>query len=88
MKTTIYAILTNGHNGTDVKKYEIGKAILDEGRMSARTYDVLKRKMFKECGAAPKAHYWRIETAEGLRDSFGGYPANGYVSYVKFVEVH
>lgn len=81
MKTTIYAILQNGHTGLDVKKVELGKAILDENRMSARTYDSFKRKMFKECGQAPKAHSWRLETAEGLRDTFGGHPAFSYVRF-------
>ena len=75
MKTIIFAILSNGHTGADVKRVELGKAILDEGRMSARVYDSFKRKLEKECGSAPKAHSWRLETAEGLRDTFGGYPA-------------
>ena len=83
MKTTIYAVLSNGRTGEDVKKVDLGRAILDEGRMSARTYDSFKRKMFKECGAAPKAHSWRLETAEGLRDTFGGFPA---INFVRFEE--
>lgn len=83
MKTMIYAILRNGRTGNDVKKVELGEAILDDGRMSARTYDGFKRKMMRECGAAPKAHYWRLETAEGLRDSFGGYPAINFVAFVE-----
>lgn len=81
MKTTIYAILHDGHSGKDVKKVELGKAILDECRISASIYDGFKRKMFKKCGAAPKSHYWRLETAEGLRDSFGGYPAYASVKF-------
>lgn len=84
MKTTIYAILRDSRTGADVKKVELGRAILDDGRMSARTYDGFKRKLLKECGAAPKAHFWRLETAEGLRDTFGGYPA---ISFVRFEEV-
>lgn len=83
MKTTIFAILRNGRTGDDVKKVELGKAIIYDEKMSARTYDGLKRRMFKECGTAPKAHYWRLETAEGLRDSFGGYPAVGDVKFVE-----
>lgn len=82
MKTTVFAILHNGRNGNDVKNVKLGEAILEDGKMSARTYDGFKRKMFKECGAAPKAHYWRLETAEGLRDSFGGYPAIADVRFV------
>ena len=81
MRTTIYAILRDGRTGEDVKRVELGKAILDDGRMSARTYDAFKRQLDRDHGRAPKAHAWRLETAEGLRDTFGGYPALGRVRF-------
>lgn len=82
MKTTMYAILRDGREGKDVRKVEICKVILDENRISGDRYNRLKREMNKLVNPAPKAHYWRLETEEGLRDTFGGYPAD--VPYVRF----
>lgn len=80
MKTTIYAVLRNGHTGTDIKKVELGKAILDEGRMSFRTYTSFRRKL----SPAPKACYWQLESAEGLKAD----TSNEYAeSYIRFKEV-
>lgn len=84
MKTTIYAILKNGRTGADVQRVELCSVILDENRLSADRYNRLKRQMLKTVKPAPKAHSWRLETAEGLRDTFGGYPA---LSFVRFAEV-
>ena len=86
MKTTMFAVLHNGRTGEDVKKVEICNVILDEyRRMSGERYNKLKREMEKLIKPAPKAHYWRLETAEGLQDTFGGYPAE--VPYVRFEKV-
>lgn len=84
MKTTMYAILHNGSTNEDVKKIDLCNVILDEGRMSGERYNKLKRQMMNTVSNAPKAHYWRLETAEGLRDTFGGYPAE--TPFVKFEE--
>lgn len=85
MKTTIYAILRNGHTGEDVQRVKLCDVILDEGRISADRYNRLKRQMFNSVKPAPKSHYWRLETAEGLRDTFGGYPAA--YPFIRFSEV-
>lgn len=85
MKTTMYAILTNGRTGADVQRVELCGVILDEGRMSADRYNRLKRQMNQMVKPAAKAHYWRLETAEGLRDTFGGYPACSYVTFAEVI---
>ena len=83
MKTTMYAVLINGHTGEEVKRVELCNVILDEGRISAQRYNRLKDQMVKVkyLNGTPKAHYWSLRTAEGLRDTFGGYPAYTYVRF-------
>lgn len=81
MKTTIYAILRNGRTGADVQRVELCSVVLDENRMSADRYNRLKLQMNKAVKPAGKGYSWRLETAEGLRDTFGGYPAFTYVRF-------
>ena len=75
-KTTMFAILHDGHSGKDIQRVELCNVILDEGRMSPERYNRLKRQMRKTVNPEKKAQYWRLETAEGLRDTFGGYRAS------------
>lgn len=80
----IYAVLHNGRTGAESRKTELHTArIDDEGRISGSVYDQIKRKMFK-LGPAPKGSYWGLETEDGLRDTFGGYPCP--VPYVRFAK--
>ncbi len=81
MKTTINAILINGHTNEVTRRVELCNVILDENRMSADRYNLLKRQMWKTVGQASKGFYWALETTEGLRDTFGGYPAHGFVRF-------
>lgn len=83
MKTTMCAVLKNGRTGEDVQKVELCNVMLDDGMMSAERYNRLKRQMLRTVKAAPKSHYWALVTTEGLRDTFGGYPAFANVSFVK-----
>lgn len=64
-----------------VNEIPLGTVLLDDGRMSADRYDRLKRQLFNTAQPAPKAHFWRIETTDGLVDTFGGYPALGFVRF-------
>ena len=82
MKTTIFAILRNCQTGQDVQRVELCNVILDEGRMSCERYNRLKRQMFNTVKPEKKGYRWRLETAEGMRDTFGGYPA--YTPFVRF----
>lgn len=84
MKTTIIAVLCD--KGTELKSVEICTAILDENNaVSARKYDEIKRQLWKlEGKTTPKNFHWQIRTAEGLRDTFGGYPATGFLRSVHF----
>ena len=78
----IYAVLRNGRTGGESHKTELHTArIDDEGRISAAVYDQIKRKTFK-LGPAPKGSYWALETEDGRRDTFGGYPCP--ISFVRF----
>ena len=83
MKHEMYAILRNGRIGEDVQKVFLCNVILDEGRMSVERYNKLKRQMWKAVSTAKKGHCWRLETGDGLRDTFGGYPAFTYVRFAK-----
>lgn len=85
MKTEIYAVLHDGHTGADVQRVELCTVILDEDRMSAERYNRLKRQMLRTVKPAGKSQYWRLETAEGLCDTFGGYPATGNVLFKRGV---
>lgn len=56
---------------------------LDDGRMSADRYNRLHRQMVKTVPPPKKAHFLQLETADGLQDTFGGYPAFGNVLFEK-----
>ena len=78
-KQKIFA--TKISNGNEVARVEIGVAILDEGRVSARKYNELKRAANKAITNVGKGQYIRIVTADGRRDTFGGYPAETFVRF-------
>jgi hypothetical protein len=75
----IYTELIKGNEVLERK--EIGTAKLDEGRLSARKYNELKRALMKECTKKPKNCTWKMVTENGLKDTFGGYPANTFVRF-------
>lgn len=67
-------------NGVVIKRAEIGVAVFDEGRISARKYNELKRKQFAS-GYIKKGCYQSLVTESGKRDTFGGYPAINMVTF-------
>lgn len=79
--TTIYAVLMNGHTDTEIKRIRLCRVQLDDGRMSANRYNRLKRQMREVVENPPRAHYWTLLTEDGRRDTFGGYPAFGYITF-------
>lgn len=82
-KHQIVAKLYN-RNHQAVQEVPLCAVLLDDGRMSADRYDRLVRQLRKASQPAPKAHYWHLETADGLHDTFGGYPASDSRSFVRF----
>lgn len=81
--TKIIAKLYNHRSGQVVRTEVLHTARMEDGYISAAVYDRIKRKLFK-FGASPKAHSWTIQTEDGREDTFGGYPASGYLNRVKF----
>ena len=80
-KQKMYAV-TYGRDGMEIRREQIGVSILDdEGRVSARVYNGLKRKALKL--QTKKGQTMNIVTEDGRRDSFGGYPAD--VPYIRFI---
>lgn len=79
MRTTVLA--ERIRNGKVIEIKEIGNAILDEGRISARKYNELKKKALIGIAPRRKGEYVRIVTENGLKDTFGGYPADTYVKF-------
>ena len=79
----IIAKLYNHRNGQVVRTEVLHTARMEDGCISAAVYDRIKRKLFK-FGREPKAHTWTIQTEDGRKDAFGGYPASGYLNRVKF----
>lgn len=73
----MYAIFyKNGSKETRTE--EIGTARLDEGRISERKYNELKRAAMK---LAKSGERISITTEDGRKDTFGGYPAFTYVRF-------
>ena len=70
MKTTIYAILIDGHTNNVKQRVELCNVILAENRMSAERYCRLKRQMWNTVKPAPKGCYWTFETSEGMRVAY------------------
>ena len=66
-----------------VKTETLHAARMEDGYISATVYDSIKRKMFK-LGGERKGVSWRLETEDGRKDTFGGYPASGCLNRVKF----
>ena len=81
--TKIIAKLYNHRNGQCVRTEVLHTARMEDGYISSAVYDRIKRKLFK-FGREPKAHSWTIQTEDGRKDTFGGYPASGYLNCVKF----
>lgn len=68
-------------NGKEVARKEIGAArIYDDNTISARKYNELKRSLFKAYNIKNGVTVVMV-TEDGLRDSFGGFPATGYVKF-------
>ena len=79
MTRKIYAVKIV--NGKKIDRKEIGTARFYAGNtISARKYNELKLKLFNAYKLR-SGETVALVTADGLRDSFGGYPA---VNYVKF----
>lgn len=88
-KVKFYAVQTL--KGTEIERFELGAAMQDEyGRISARRYDEFKRAMFKLQSEAnrfsgTKNYTFYITNENNEKDTFGGYPAYGFLDYgVKF----
>lgn len=72
-------------NGKEVDRVEVGTARVDPDnvRISAEKYDGFKRTARKLL-QANKGEYVRLVTEDGKTDTFGGYPASGFLGAVKF----
>lgn len=72
-------------NGKEVDRVEVGTARVDPEnvRISAEKYDGFKRAARKLIHAN-KGEYVRLVTEDGKIDTFGGYPASGFLGAVKF----
>ena len=77
-------------NGQEAERYEVGNAMQDEhGCISARRYDEFKRLLFKIKTAhinktqSTKDNFY-LTNENNERDTFGGYPAYGFLNTVKF----
>lgn len=81
-KHQIVAKLYN-RNHIVVKEVPLCTVLLDDGRMSAERYDRLNRQFFNTVQPAPKSHFWRLETADGLVDTFGGVHPIGFVRFAQ-----
>lgn len=80
--TEIFAILRK--RGEDVKNVKVGEITLerreDHSVATPEEYNRIKRALLK-FPPEKKGEYWRLQTAEGLRDKFGGYPAEFNVRF-------
>lgn len=81
-KTQAYAILRT--RGEDVRIVPLGEIKLEQREdcaiAKAVEYNRIKRELLK-LPAAKRGSFWRIQTAEGLHDRFGGYPAEFNVRF-------
>lgn len=68
-------------SGKVLKTEQIGSARLDDGRVSARKYDELKRAAMKIFPNLEKGEHLQLVTEDGRVDSFGGYPAISCVMF-------
>ena len=78
MKKTVYGVQYKSTTKGDIetKRVDLGQATFDEDNsISLSKYDELKRKVFKEFRSY-QGYYIKLETADGLVDTFGGYPAS------------
>ena len=79
MTRKIYAVKIA--NGKEVDRKEIGTARFYAGNtISAQKYNELKRWLFKAYNIK-SGETVVMMTGDNLRDSFGGYPAVGYVRF-------
>lgn len=68
-------------NGKEVSRKEIGTARFYAGNtISAQKYNVLKRWLFKAYNIK-SGETVVMMTGDNLQDSFGGYPATGFVRF-------
>lgn len=81
-KTEIYAILRK--QSEDVRIVNLGEITLErreDGSVATPDeYNRVKAELLK-LPPAKKGCHWRLQTAEGLRDKFGGYPAEFNVRF-------
>ena len=72
-------------NGKEVDRVEVGTARVDPEnvRISAEKYDGFKRAA-RNLLQANKGEYVRLVTEDGKVDTFGGYPASGFLETVRF----
>ena len=83
MTRKIYAVKLA--DGKEVARKEIGTARFYAGNtISARKYNELKLKLFKAYNIK-SGETVALVTADGLRDSFGGYPAVNYVRFERYM---
>ena len=83
-KQKIFAVMyrSESNGPVEVSRQQIGVAILDESRVSARKYNELKRAAMKAYPTSKGNHHMGIVTEDGRKDKFGGYPA--FAPYVRF----
>lgn len=79
MVTKIYAQIIKSNQ--ILHSQQIGTAVLDENRVSAEKYNALKKAAFKAFPNIKKGCYMSLVTDSGLKDTFGGYPANSFVRF-------
>lgn len=68
------------YNGKEIARKEIGKARMTDNWISANKYNQLKRELFNAFKNTKKANVYMM-TEDGLKDTFGGYPAIGGVTF-------
>lgn len=82
-KQKIFAVMFQHYGPSYIvlSRTEIGVAVLDDSRVTARKYNELKRAAMKAYPTIPANCVMRIYTEDGRMDRFGGYPADTYVRF-------
>lgn len=85
MKLKVFAM--KKRQGKEISRKEIGVAVVGEEHViSARKYNELKRALFNAYSNVDKRDAFVLIMEDGYVDTFGGYPAEYDVRFVKDVE--
>ena len=83
-KQKIFAIITK--EGREIHRAEVGVAVFQNGTISPRKYDELKKAAFKAFPNIKKGQKLLMVTEDGRTDMFGGYPAFANVRFTNLCE--